>query len=74
MSDEVLRLNASEALVLEDVREGWTRARLVQDGTQGYVVGLGLTRESALESARSALQHALNVVDVAIIKGPARAN
>jgi hypothetical protein len=71
MSDEILRLNDSESLVLDDVSEGWTRVSFVQAGARGPVVGIGRTREAALESTRLTLQHALDVVDVAIIKGPA---
>lgn len=68
--EEEITLNSGESLRITDNGEGWLQAKYHQLGDQpGVVVGIGRTREEALESARATLQNALNVVDVAIVRG-----
>lgn len=66
---EVIRLNGGESLRVADDGEGWQQVTYHQIGhDEGINIGLGRTREEALESARTTLQNALNVVDVAIVR------
>jgi hypothetical protein len=67
---EEIALNGGESLRITDVGEGWQQVAFRQVGDQGtgIVIGLGRTREEALESARTTLQNALNVVDLAMVR------
>jgi hypothetical protein len=67
---EEIRLTAGETLRIVDDGEGWKAVAYHQVGIggSGLMVGLGRTREEALESARTTLQNALNVVDLAIVR------
>jgi hypothetical protein len=71
MNGEEIRLNSGEVLRITDNGEGWLQVKYHQIGDAGGIqVGIGRTREEALESSRVTLQHALNVVDLAIVRHP----
>jgi hypothetical protein len=68
MTQERLDITPGAALDILDRGEEMVEVWLAQ-GTSA-LVGLGRSRALALESARTTLQQALNVVDVAIERGP----
>jgi hypothetical protein len=66
---EEIRLNHSESLRITENGEGWLQVKYHQVGDgAGLQVGIGRTRDEALESSRATLQNALNVVDLAMLR------
>lgn len=68
MTHETFPITPGSAIKVVDCGDGAIEVWLEQ--STATLIGLGRTRRVALESARTSLQQALNVVDVAIEKGP----
>lgn len=67
VATEKIPIEAGSRLDIVDRGDGVVEVWLAHDTAS--MIGLGRTRELALEAARTTLQQALNVVDVAIVKG-----
>lgn len=67
---EEIQINQGESLRITDRGEGWKQVSFQQHDHQGDgpVIGIGRTREEALESSRATLQNALNFVDLALLR------